>query len=162
MSTDALKGRITELVGDARSFVLPLVNQAQAQDNFAAWVDCPHKLDLKVAKEAGVNLARMLLSQPDDPDHACDLVEALLRSQQLGLVVLDSPPRWDSRTWRKLLALAEQTETALVCLTDGNDRVLRFYTSAVVELRGSEVSVLKNKYTPKQVCESLGAQESHV
>ncbi len=153
------KGRITELIGDTQRLALSLVTQAQAKDNVVAWVDCPQKLDLREVREAGVNCSRMLLSQPDDQEQARDVAEALLRSQQLGLVVLDTPPQWDSRTWRKLLSLAEQTQTALVCLTSGDGRALRFYASVVLETRGTQAKALRNRYAPPRTCEVVWGQE---
>jgi recombination protein RecA len=133
------KGRIIEIYGPESSgkttMALSAIAQAQKAGALAAFVDAEHALDLRYARELGVDCARMLLSQPDCGEQAMDVVEALVRSGQVGLVVVDSvaalTPRAEidgemgdnhvglqarlmSRAMRKLASLAHQTGTTLI------------------------------------------------
>ncbi len=133
------KGRIIEIYGPESSgkttMALSAIAQAQKQGAIAAFVDAEHALDLKYARDLGIDGARMLVSQPDCGEQAMDVVEALVRSGQVGVVVVDSvaaltpkaeldgemgdnhvglQARLMSRAMRKLASLAHQTGTTLI------------------------------------------------
>jgi recombination protein RecA len=135
------KGRIIEIYGPESSgkttMALSIVAQAQRQGGVAAFVDAEHALDLRYARSLGVDCARMLLSQPDCGEQGMDVVEALVRSGQVSVVVVDSVAaltpkaeidgemgdnhvglhaRLMSRAMRKLASLAHQTGTTLIFL----------------------------------------------
>lgn len=88
------KGRIIEIYGESSSgkttTCLHIVAEAQKQGGLAAFVDVEHALDPSYAKKLGVNLERLLLSQPDCGEDALEIVEALVRSGEVSIVVVDS------------------------------------------------------------------------
>ncbi|MSQ83732.1 MAG: recombinase RecA [Myxococcales bacterium] len=133
------KGRIIEIYGPEASgkttMALSVVAQAQKSGGIVAFVDAEHALDLRYARQIGVDCSRMLLSQPDCGEQALDVVEALVRSGQVDVVVVDSvaalvpkaeidgemgdnhvglQARLMSRAMRKLASLAHQTGTTLI------------------------------------------------
>lgn len=88
------KGRIIEIYGPESSgkttFALHAIAEVQKQGGRAAFIDAEHALDPVYAKNLGVNLDELLLSQPDTGEQALDICEALVRSEIIDLVVIDS------------------------------------------------------------------------
>ncbi len=88
------KGRITEVFGPESSgkttLCLSVVAQAQALGGAAAYVDAEHALDPAFAKTVGVKLEDLLISQPDTGEQALEIAEALVRSNALEVLVIDS------------------------------------------------------------------------
>ncbi len=88
------KGRIVEIYGPESSgkttFALHAIAEVQKHGGRAAFIDAEHALDPVYAKNLGVNLDELLLSQPDTGEQALDICEALVRSEIIDLVVIDS------------------------------------------------------------------------
>ena len=88
------KGRIVEIYGPESSgkttFALHAIAEVQKKGGRAAFIDAEHALDPVYAKNLGVNLDELLLSQPDTGEQALDICEALVRSGIIDLVVIDS------------------------------------------------------------------------
>ena len=88
------KGRIVEIYGPESSgkttFALHAIAEVQKNGGRAAFIDAEHALDPVYAKNLGVNLDELLLSQPDTGEQALDICEALVRSEIIDLVVIDS------------------------------------------------------------------------
>ena len=88
------KGRIVEIYGPESSgkttFALQAIAEAQKQGGRAAFIDAEHALDPVYAKNLGVNLDELLLSQPDTGEQALEICEALIRSEAIDIVVVDS------------------------------------------------------------------------
>ncbi len=88
------KGRITEIYGPEASgkttLCLHIIAEAQKQGGVAAFVDVEHALDPARAKEIGVDIDELLISQPDTGEQALEIVETLVRSGGIDVVVLDS------------------------------------------------------------------------
>lgn len=88
------KGRIIELYGNESSgkttLALHIIAEAQKMDGIAAFIDAEHALDPKYAKNLGVNIDNLLISQPDSGEEALEIGEALVRSNAVDLVVIDS------------------------------------------------------------------------
>jgi recombination protein RecA len=88
------KGRIIELYGNESSgkttLALHIIAEAQKLDGIAAFIDAEHALDPKYAKNLGVNIDNLLISQPDSGEEALEIGEALVRSNAVDLVVIDS------------------------------------------------------------------------
>ena len=88
------KGRVIEIFGPESSgkttLALNIVAQAQKQGEVAAFVDAEHALDPEYAKRIGVNTKDLLISQPDTGEQALGIVEALIRSNAVGIIVIDS------------------------------------------------------------------------
>lgn len=88
------KGRIVEIYGPESSgkttFALHAIAEVQKKGGRAAFIDAEHALDPVYAQNLGVNLDELLLSQPDTGEQALDICEALVRSEIIDLVVIDS------------------------------------------------------------------------
>lgn len=88
------KGRIIEIYGPESSgkttFALHAIAEVQRSGGRAAFIDAEHALDPVYAKNLGVDLDELLLSQPDTGEQALDICEALVRSEIIDLVVIDS------------------------------------------------------------------------
>ncbi len=88
------KGRIVEIYGPESSgkttFALHAIAEVQKNGGRAAFIDAEHALDPVYAQNLGVNLDELLLSQPDTGEQALDICEALVRSEIIDLVVIDS------------------------------------------------------------------------
>lgn len=133
------KGRIIEIYGAESSgkttLALHIIAQSQKKGGKASFIDSEHALDPEYAKRIGVNLDNLLISQPDSGEQALDIAEALVRSGQLDVIVIDSvaaltpqaeiegemgdqqiglQARLMSRALRKLTAFISKTKTVLI------------------------------------------------
>ena len=88
------RGRIVEIYGPESSgkttFALHAIAEAQKLGGYAAFIDAEHALDPTYAKALGVDIDNLILSQPDDGEQALEIVEALVRSNALDIIVVDS------------------------------------------------------------------------
>ncbi len=88
------KGRIIEIYGPESSgkttFALHAIAEAQKKGGYAAFIDAEHALDPVYAKALGVDVDNLILSQPDDGEQALEIVEALIRSNAIDIIVIDS------------------------------------------------------------------------
>lgn len=88
------RGRITEIFGPEASgkttLALHVIANAQKEGGIAAFIDAEHALDPTYAKNLGVNIDELLLSQPDSGEQALEICEILLRSGALDVIVIDS------------------------------------------------------------------------
>lgn len=88
------KGRIIEIYGPESSgkttFALHAIAEVQKAGGKAAFIDAEHALDPVYAKNLGVNINDLLLSQPDTGEQALEICEALVRSEAINIVVIDS------------------------------------------------------------------------
>lgn len=88
------KGRIIEIFGPESSgkttFALHAIAETQKLGGYAAFIDAEHALDPVYAKALGVDIDNLILSQPDDGEQALEIVEALIRSNAIDIIVIDS------------------------------------------------------------------------
>ncbi len=88
------KGRIVEIYGPESSgkttFALHAIAEVQRNGGRAAFIDAEHALDPIYAKNLGVDINNLLLSQPDTGEQALEICEALVRSEAVNIVVVDS------------------------------------------------------------------------
>ena len=88
------KGRIVEIYGPESSgkttLTLHIIAQAQKNKGLAAFIDVEHALDPVYAKNLGVDTDNLYLSQPDDGEQALEITEALIKSGELDVIVIDS------------------------------------------------------------------------
>lgn len=88
------KGRIIEIYGPESSgkttFALEAIAEVQKAGGKAAFIDAEHALDPVYAKNLGVDINDLLLSQPDTGEQALEICEALVRSEAISVVVIDS------------------------------------------------------------------------
>jgi recombination protein RecA len=88
------RGRITEIYGPESSgkttLCYHIVGNAQRNGGVAAFIDAEHALDPNYAKNLGVNVDELLVSQPDTGEQALEIAETLIRSNGVDVVVVDS------------------------------------------------------------------------
>ena len=88
------KGRIIEIYGPESSgkttLTLHAIVQAQKQGGKAAFIDAEHAIDPVYAKNLGVDIDELILSQPDSGEQALEIAEMLVRSGVIDLIVIDS------------------------------------------------------------------------
>ena len=88
------KGRIIEIYGPESSgkttLALHMLAEAQKMGGTGAFVDAEHALDPGYAKNLGVDIENLIISQPDTGEQALEITEALVRSNAVELVVIDS------------------------------------------------------------------------
>jgi recombination protein RecA len=88
------RGRIIEIFGPESSgkttFCLSVIAEAQRRGGLAAFIDVEHALDPKYARIVGVKLDDLLVSQPDSGEDALNITEALIRSNSIDVIIIDS------------------------------------------------------------------------
>ncbi|MBH50214.1 MAG: recombinase RecA [Candidatus Marinimicrobia bacterium] len=88
------KGRIIEIYGPESSgkttLALHIVAEAQKQGGNAAYIDAEHALDPEYSKKIGVNIEKLLISQPDTGEQSLEITETLVRSGAIDVIVIDS------------------------------------------------------------------------
>jgi recombination protein RecA len=88
------KGRIIEVFGPESagktSFTLHIIAECQRAGGIAAFVDAEHSLDPSWAALLGVNVEKLVVSQPDSGEQALDTADELVESQSVDLIVIDS------------------------------------------------------------------------
>jgi recombination protein RecA len=88
------RGRVVEIFGPESSgkttIALQVIAEAQKTGGMAAFVDAEHALDPQYAKKLGVDVDNLLVSQPDYGEQALEIAEALVRSNAIDVLVIDS------------------------------------------------------------------------
>jgi len=88
------RGRIIEIYGPESSgkttLAQHIVAECQKKGGIAAFVDAEHALDPEYARNLGVNIDELLISQPDTGEQALDITEELVRSGAVDIIVVDS------------------------------------------------------------------------
>ena len=88
------KGRIIEIYGPESSgkttFALHAIAEVQKKGGKAAFIDAEHAIDPSYAKNLGVNIDELILSQPDSGEQAMEIAEILIKSDAVDLIVVDS------------------------------------------------------------------------
>jgi recombination protein RecA len=133
------RGRVVEIYGPESSgkttLALHAIAESQKQGGIAAFVDAEHALDPVYAKNLGVNVDELWVSQPDTGEQALEIVESLIRSGAMDIIVVDSVaalvPRAEiegdmgdshmglqarlmSQALRKLTGIISKTRTCLI------------------------------------------------
>jgi recombination protein RecA len=142
------RGRIVEIYGPESSgkttLCLHAIAEAQRAGGICAFVDAEHAFDPTYAQSLGVRLDELLLSQPDSGEQALEIVENLTRSEQVGLVVVDSvaalvpkaeidgemgdshmglQARLMSQALRKLTAVSHKTGTTIMFINQLRQKI---------------------------------------
>jgi recombination protein RecA len=88
------RGRVVEIFGPESTgkttVALHVIREAQRSGGVAAFIDAEHALDASYARNIGVDLDNLLVSQPDTGEQALEITEALVRSGAIDVVVVDS------------------------------------------------------------------------
>src|SRR5699024_7418696 len=88
------RGRVVGIYGPESSgkttVALHAIAEAQKKGGQAAFIDAEHELDPNYARALGVNIDELLLSQPDKGEQVLEIAEALVRSDAIDMLVIDS------------------------------------------------------------------------
>lgn len=88
------RGRVIEIYGPESSgkttVALHIIAEAQKKGGVAAFIDAEHALDPNYARNLGVDIDNLLISQPDTGEQALEIAEALVRSGAIDVIVIDS------------------------------------------------------------------------
>src|SRR5919112_1036305 len=142
------RGRIVEIYGPESSgkttLALHIVAEAQKAGGVAAYIDAEHAMDADYAGKLGVDVDQLLISQPDSGEQALEIAEALVRSNGIDVIVVDSVaalvPRAEldgemgdslpglqarlmSQALRKLTAVVGQTNTCLIFINQIREKI---------------------------------------
>lgn len=142
------RGRITEIFGPESSgkttIALHAIAEAQKEGGMAAFIDAEHALDPIYARNLGVDIDNLIVSQPDTGEQALEIAEALIRSNAIDIVVIDSVaalvPRAEiegemgdahvgllarlmSQALRKLAGIINKTNTVLIFINQLREKV---------------------------------------
>ena len=142
------KGRIIEIYGPESSgkttFALHAIAEAQKQGGYAAFIDAEHALDPIYAAALGVDTENLIVSQPDDGEQALEIVEALVRTNAIDIIVIDSvaalvpkaeiegdmgssfiglQARLMSQAMRKLAGIINKTKTVAIFINQIREKV---------------------------------------
>jgi protein RecA len=155
------RGRIIEVYGPESSgkttLTLHMIAEAQKTGGKAAFIDAEHALDAEYAKNLGVNIDELLVSQPDTGEQALEICEMLVRSGALDIVVIDSVAalvpkseiagemgdshvgllaRLMSQAMRKLAGAINKSNTAVVFINQLREKVGVMYGNPEVTTGG--------------------------
>jgi recombination protein RecA len=142
------RGRVIEIYGPESSgkttLALHIVSEAQKAGGVAAYIDAEHAMDAEYAGKLGVNIDDLLISQPDSGEQALEIAEALVRSNGVDVIVIDSVaalvPRAEldgemgdslpglqarlmSQALRKLTAIVASTNTSLIFINQIREKI---------------------------------------
>ena len=142
------RGRVIEIYGPESSgkttLALHIVAEAQKTGDVAAYIDAEHAMDSEYAGKLGVDIEQLLISQPDSGEQALEITEALVRSNGVGVIVIDSVaalvPRAEldgemgdslpglqarlmSQALRKLTAVVSSSNTTLIFINQIREKI---------------------------------------
>lgn len=142
------RGRIVEIYGPESSgkttLALHIVAEAQKAGGVAAYIDAEHAMDADYAGKLGVDIDQLLISQPDSGEQALEIAEALVRSNGVDVIVIDSVaalvPRAEldgemgdslpglqarlmSQALRKLTAIVSQSNTCFIFINQIREKI---------------------------------------
>ncbi|HLI35008.1 MAG TPA: recombinase RecA, partial [Terriglobia bacterium] len=142
------RGRVVEIYGPESSgkttIALHVVAEAQRRGGMAAFVDAEHALDAAYAKRLGVDVDNLLVSQPDYGEQALEITEALVRSNAVDVLVIDSvaalvpkaeldgdmgdsmpglQARLMSQALRKLTGVVSKSKTCLIFINQIREKI---------------------------------------
>jgi len=146
------RGRVIEIFGPEASgkttLAQHIVAEVQKQGGIAAFVDAEHALDPEYAKRIGVDVDNLLISQPDTGEQALEILEALVRSNAVDVVVVDSvaalvpkaeiegdmgqqqmglQARLMSQALRKLTGIVSKTHTVVIFINQIRQKIGVFF-----------------------------------
>ena len=150
------KGRIIEIFGPESSgkttVALHMVSEVQKRGGIAGFIDAEHALDPVYAKNIGVDIDNLYISQPDNGEQALEITEMLIKSGAIDLVVIDSvaalvpqaeldgemgdasvglQARLMSKAMRKLAGVMNRSECTAIFINQLREKVGVFYGNQI-------------------------------
>lgn len=155
------RGRCVEIYGPESSgkttVALHIIAEAQKIGGIAAFIDAEHALDPTYARNLGVDIANLLISQPDYGEQALEIADALVRSAAVDIIVVDSVAalvpkaeiegemgdshvglhaRLMSQALRKLTAIVSKSNTTIIFINQIREKVGVMYGNPEVTTGG--------------------------
>ena len=152
------RGRVTEIYGPEgggkTTLSLQLIANVQKKGGVAAFIDAEHALDPIYAKKLGVDVDKLLISQPDNGEQALEIAETLVRSGAVDIIVIDSvaalvpkaevegsmgdsqiglQARLMSQALRKLTSSISKSRTAVIFINQVREKIHTFGFGGVPE-----------------------------
>jgi len=146
------RGRVIEIFGPEASgkttLALHIIAEAQKNNGIAAFIDAEHALDPSYAKNIGINIDELIISQPDTGEQALEIAESLVRSNAVDVIVIDSvaalvpkaeiegdmgdsymglQARLMSQALRKLTAIISKSRTTTVFVNQIREKIGIFF-----------------------------------
>lgn len=142
------RGRIIEIYGPESSgkttLALHMIAEAQRRDGIAGFIDAEHAMDPVYAKNIGVDIDNLYISQPDNGEQALEIAEAMVRSGAIDIIVIDSvaalvpkaeidgemtdmqvglQARLMSKALRKLTAVVSKTNCVIIFINQLREKI---------------------------------------
>jgi len=142
------RGRIVEIFGPESSgkttLALHMIAEAQKNKGIAAFIDAEHAMDPVYAKNIGINIDELIISQPDTGEQALEIAESLVRSNAVDIIVIDSvaalvpkaeiegdmgdssmglQARLMSQALRKLTAIINKSRTTMIFVNQIREKI---------------------------------------
>ena len=164
------KGRVIEVYGPESSgkttVALHMIAEVQKRGGIAGFIDAEHALDPVYAKNIGVDIDELYISQPDSGDQALEIAETMARSGAIDIIVVDSVAALISKSNCIVIFINQLREKVGVMFgnpeTTTGGRALKFYASVRMDVRKTEtlkqsgemvgnhtrIKIVKNKIAP--------------
>ena len=174
------RGRIVEIFGPESSgkttLALHVIAEAQKKGGEAAFIDAEHALDPVYAKNLGVDIDNLIVSQPDTGEQALEITEALVRSGAIDVIVIDSvaalvpkaeidgdmgdshvglQARLMSQALRKLSGTINKTKTIAVFINQLREKVGIMFGNPEVTTGGRALKFYSSVRLDIRRCESI-------
>jgi len=142
------RGRIVEIFGPESSgkttLALHMIAEAQKNKGIAAFIDAEHAMDPVYAKNIGIDIDELIISQPDTGEQALEIAESLVRSNAVDIIVIDSvaalvpkaeiegdmgdssmglQARLMSQALRKLTAIINKSRTTMIFVNQIREKI---------------------------------------
>lgn len=181
------RGRIIEIYGPESSgkttLAQHIVAECQKLGGIAAFVDAEHALDPEYAKNLGVNVEDLLISQPDTGEQALDITEELVRSGAVDVIVVDSvaalvpkaeidgsmedqqmglQARLMSKGLRKLTGIIGKTNTTVIFINQLRMKIGSFYGNPETTTGGNALKYYSSVRMEIRRVEGLKGEEADV
>ncbi len=181
------RGRIIEIFGPEASgkttLAQHIVAECQKKGGIAAFVDAEHALDPEYARNLGVNVDELLISQPDTGEQALEITEELVRSAAVDIVVVDSvaalvpkeeiegamedkqmglQARLMSKALRKLTGIVNKTNTTVIFINQLRQKIGVMYGSPETTTGGNALKYYASIRLDIRKTETLKKDEKEV
>ena len=181
------RGRVIEIYGPESSGKTTLaqhvVAECQKRGGIAAFIDAEHALDPEYARNLGVNIDELLISQPDTGEQALEITEELVRSAAVDIVVVDSvaalvpkeeiegamedkqmglQARLMSKALRKLTSIVAKTNTTVIFINQLRQKIGVFYGSPETTTGGTALKYYSSVRLDIRKTETLKKDDKEV
>lgn len=181
------RGRVIEIYGPESSGKTTLaqhvVAECQKRGGIAAFIDAEHALDPEYAKNLGVNIDELLISQPDTGEQALEITEELVRSAAVDIVVVDSvaalvpkeeiegamedkqmglQARLMSKALRKLTSIVAKTNTTVIFINQLRQKIGVYYGSPETTTGGTALKYYSSVRLDIRKVETLKKDDKEV